>query len=101
MLSYDGDDAPAKYDVAAQPDFAPEPVEAVPPPQNESAGNEAPSLDAPNEAPVKEEPMFGNGQNGNTGSSWNNEHFNGNHAGQYNDAQMEQDLPPIGIKEDG
>jgi len=45
--------------------------------------------------------MFGNGQNGNTGSSWNNEHFNGNHAGQYNDAQMEQDLPPIGIKEDG
>ena len=63
--------------------------------------NDMNTLDVPSETPVKDEPTYGNGQNGDVGQSWNVEQADENQSGQYNDAQMEQDLPPIGIKEDG
>lgn len=59
------------------------------------------TFDAPIEEPVKDEPMYGNGQNEDTGQGWNVEQINGGHHGQYNDTHMEHELPPIGIKEDG
>jgi len=43
--------------------------------------------------------MYGNGQNGDTGSAWNA--GQGGHTNQYNDGAMNHEPPPIGIKEDG
>ena len=63
--------------------------------------NEMNNIDVPSETPVKDEPMYGNEPNGGTSQSWNDDQSNGNHIGQYNDNNMEHDLPPIGIKEDG
>ena len=51
--------------------------------------------------PVQDESMYGNGQIGDTGPSWNGEQANGGNGHQYNDAAMEQEPAPIGIKEDG
>ena len=45
--------------------------------------------------------MYGNEQNGDSVQSWQGENVNGNDQGHYNDPQIEQELPPIGIKEDG
>lgn len=44
--------------------------------------------------------MYGNGHNGDTGPSWNMGQAGGN-SNQYNDAAVEQEPAPIGIKEDG
>ena len=52
-------------------------------------------------APVKDEAIYGNDQNGDSGPSWNAGQSNGGSAHQYNDAVMEQEPAPIGIKEDG
>ena len=52
-------------------------------------------------APVKDEPIYGHDQNGDSGPSWNAGQPNGGSAHQYNDAVMEQEPAPIGIKEDG
>jgi len=68
---------------------------------NRSGTNVANSFDTPTEARVKDEPMYGNGHIDNGGQGWNGDQANGGHSGQYNDAQMEHELPPIGIKEDG
>lgn len=50
---------------------------------------------------AKDEPMYGSGHNGDAESSWNAGQVNGGIAHQYNDAAMEQEPAPIGIKEDG
>ena len=59
------------------------------------------ALNGPSETPIKDDPAYEHGQNGETGQSWNIEQADEGQSGQYNDAQMEHDLPPIGIKEDG
>ncbi len=99
--SYDGDDAPAKEDTAAEPDFPPPIVEAPAPVVNGLGTNNINTFDAPPEPPIKEEPMYGNGHNDDAAQGWNGDQVNGGHSGQYNDAHMEHELPPIGIKEDG
>ena len=83
-----------------QPEVPTEQDEIAAPPQN-SILNDTNNFDAPIEAPVKEEPAYGNGNIDDSGQSWNVDQVNGIMPNQYNDAQMEQDLPPIGIKEDG
>ena len=45
--------------------------------------------------------MYGNGRNGDDGTSWNAGQANGGNLHQYNDAAMEHEPAPIGIKEDG
>ena len=45
--------------------------------------------------------MSGSDQNGVVGQSWNGEQASNHQPDHYNDAQMEHELPPIGIKEDG
>lgn len=59
------------------------------------------TFNAPVEAPIKDEPTYGNGHNDDASHGWNGDQVNGGQPGQYNDAHMEHDLPPIGIKEDG
>ncbi len=100
LTSYDGDDAPAKEEPAAEPDFPPE-AEAPAPAVIGSGTNDMNAFSAPIETLVKEEPTHGNGHNEAVSQGWNGDHVNGAHSGQYNDVHMEHDLPPIGIKEDG
>lgn len=45
--------------------------------------------------------MYENGPKGDNVQTWSDGQVNGNHSGQYHDMNMEHDLPPIGIKEDG
>ena len=45
--------------------------------------------------------MYGDGQNSDTSPLWNAGQANGGNTHQYNDAAMEQEPAPIGIKEDG
>lgn len=99
--SYDGDDAPAKEEATAQPDFALEPVEAPAPTENELGTINTNDFNNHTEAAAKDEPMYGNGQNGDAGQAWNGGQIQEGHTNQYSEAQMEHDLPPIGIKEDG
>ena len=63
--------------------------------------NQEPKDEEFGKAPVKEEAIYGNDQNGDSGPSWNAGQSNGGSAHQYNDAAMEQEPAPIGIKEDG
>ena len=101
--SYDADDATAKPEPMVQ-DFQPEPTQAP-----ASNGNGAFTSEANQEVkeeesgsiPGKIEPMYGNDHNGDTAPSWNDGQANGGNAHQYNDAAMEQEPAPIGIKEDG
>ena len=100
---YDADDTAVKLEPSVQ-DFPPEPVQ-IPAPNNTSAFTSGPKQEPNDEElgniPVKDEPMYGNGQNGDTGPSWSAGQANGGNAHQYNDAAMEQEPAPIGIKEDG
>ena len=93
-------------------DFPPEPIEVpapLPAPAPALVDNSAftsnviqePKDEDSDSVPVKDEPMYGNGLNGDTGPSWNVGQANGGIANQYNDAAMEQEPAPIGIKEDG
>lgn len=101
--SYDADDTAAKPEPLVK-DYQPEPIQA-PAPNNNGAFTSDANQDQKEEesgsVPVKDEPMYGNGHNGDTGPSWNAGQANGGNAHQYNDAVMEQEPAPIGIKEDG
>ncbi|KAL9137196.1 MAG: hypothetical protein Q9175_001590 [Cornicularia normoerica] len=100
---YDADDTAAKPEPSVQ-DFQPEPVQAPGPNDNgasTSDANQEPKDEESGGASVKEEPTYGNGHNGDTGPSWNAGQASGGNANQYNDAVMEQEPAPIGIKEDG
>ena len=99
LLSYDADDAPVKEEIVIPQESAPEP-ESFAPQQSEPVTSDA-NYEAPGETPLKTEPNDGNVQNDDNEQSWNTDQMGGNHSVSYNDAQMEQDLPPIGIKEDG
>ena len=48
---------------------------------------------------TKDEHMYGNGQNGDVGNSWNG--VNGEHSNQYGNGGTDHEPPQIGIKEDG
>ncbi|KAF6238917.1 hypothetical protein HO173_002789 [Letharia columbiana] len=100
---YDADDAAAKPEALVQ-DIQPEPIQASAPSDTgafTSDANPEPKDEESGSAPIKDEPMYGNGHNGDTGPSWNAGQANGGNAHQYNDAAMEQEPAPIGIKEDG
>ena len=101
--SYDADDTAAKPEPSVQ-DFHPEPVEA-PVPNESVAFTSVAKQELKDEElggiPVKEEPTYGNGHNDDTGPSWDSGQANGGNGHQYNDAVMEQEPAPIGIKEDG
>lgn len=99
--SYDGDDAPAKEEPTGEPDLPPVTVEASAPVTNGSGTNGIDTYNAPLETQIKDEPTYENGQGDNAGQEWNGDQMNGGQSGQYNDVHMEQELPPIGIKEDG
>ena len=77
----------------------------VPAPTDNSAltatPKQEPNEEEPGSAPVKDEPMYGDGQNSDTSPLWNAGQANGGNTHQYNDAAMEQEPAPIGIKEDG
>ena len=101
--SYDADDTAAKPEPSVQ-DFQPEPIQAPAPNDNGAFTGDAkqePKDEASGSVPVKDEPMYGNDHNGDTEPSWNAGQVNGGSAHQYNDAAMEQEPAPIGIKEDG
>ena len=101
--SYDVDDTAAKPDPSIQ-DFQPEPLQAPAPNDNTaftSDANQDLKVEDSGSAPVRDEPIYGNGHNGDAGPSWNAGQANGGNAHQYNDAAMEQEPAPIGIKEDG
>ena len=109
MCSYDADDTAVKTEPLVQ-DFQPEPIPVrapapAPAPDDNSAftsyANQEPKDEDSDSVPVKDEPMYGNSHNGDTGLSWNVGQANGGIANQYNDATMEQEPAPIGIKEDG
>ena len=103
LHSYDADETAAKPEPPVQ-DFQPEPVQTPAPKENgafTSDANQVPKDEESGNLPVKEEPMYGNGQNGDTVSSWNAGQANGGSAHQYSDTVMEQEPAPIGIKEDG
>ena len=96
-FSYDGDDAPAKPEASVQHDYQPEPVEASAP---ETSGvTQEPKVEYSTDPNSKDEPMYGNGQNGDVGHSWNG--ANGGHSHQYNNTGMDHEPSQIGIKEDG
>ena len=85
-------------------DFLPEPTQAPAPNGNgasTSDANQKERNDDPENVPLKDEPMYGNDHSGDTAPSWNAGQANGGNAHQYNDAVMEQEPAPIGIKEDG
>ena len=71
------------------------------PPENDADMSNTSNVDGPSDMPVKDEPAYGNGHGGDPGQPWNEEHESEGHMNHYDDAQMEQDLPPVGIKEDG
>lgn len=100
---YDADDTAAKPEPSVQ-DFQPEPVQVPAPNDNSIATsntNQEPKEEEPGIAAVKDEPMYGNGHDGDTAPAWNSGQANGGNAHQYNDAVMEHEPAPIGIKEDG
>ena len=102
--SYDADDTAIKPEPSLQ-DFQPEPPLQAPAPNHNTSFlsdvNQKPKEEDIGTVPIKDEPMYGNGQNGDTGPSWNVGLANGGNTHQYNDAVMEQEPAPIGIKEDG
>ena len=101
--SYDADDTTVKPEPPVQ-DFQPELVQAPAPSYNNTFTSDAkqePKDEEAGSVPVKDEPMYGNGLNGDVGSPWYVGQANGGNTHQYNDASMEQDPAPIGIKEDG
>ena len=101
--SYDADDTTVKPESSVQ-DFQPEPVQVPAPPDNgviTSSTNQEPKDEDLGSAPIKDEPLYGNDHNGDNGPSWNVEQANEGNGHQYNDAVMEQEPAPIGIKEDG
>ena len=103
LHSYDADETAVKPEPLVQ-DFQPEPIQAPAPADNGGATSDTNQRVKDEEAgsvPVKDEPMYGNGHNGDTGLSWNAGQANGGNTHLYNDAAMEQDPAPIGIKEDG
>ena len=95
--SYDGDDAPAKIE---EPAVLPDPVPVAPPPIESSTGDNDTSHDPGPQ--IKDEDMYDNGQNGDTGSGWNGAPSNDGQDGQFNNGLVLEEEPPrIGIKEDG
>ena len=85
-------------------DFEPEPIQAPAPNDNGAFTNDVkqePKYEESGSVPVKDEPIYGNDHNGDTGPPWNAGQANGGNTHQYNDAVMEQEPAPIGIKEDG
>ena len=102
-VSYDADDTAAKPDPSV-PDSQPEPTPLPAPNDNStltSNTNQEPKEEESESVPVANEPMYENGDNGDSGPSWNAGQANGGNAHQYNDSAMEQEPAPIGIKEDG
>ncbi|CAF9936789.1 hypothetical protein IMSHALPRED_010895 [Imshaugia aleurites] len=100
---YDADETAAKPEPSVQ-DLQPEPIQAPAPTDNgttTSTARQEPKDEEPGTLTVKDEPVYGNGYNGDNGPSWNVGQANGGNAHQYNDAAMEQEPAPIGIKEDG
>lgn len=100
---YDADETVAKPEPSIQ-DFQPEPIQAPAPNDNGAFTSDAKQElkdEESGSAPVRDEPMYGNGRNGDDGPSWNAGQANGGNTHQYNDAAMEQEPAPIGIKEDG
>lgn len=103
FYSYDADDTVAKPEPSVQ-NFQSEPIQAPVPNNNAAFMSEAhqePKDEDPGSVPLKDEPIYENGHNGDGGPSWNAGQANGGTAHQYNDAAMEQEPAPIGIKEDG
>ncbi len=103
LNSYDADDNTAKPEPSV-PEFQPEPTQAPVPNDSDtftSNTKQEPKDEDLRNLPVKDEQMYGNGYNGDTEPSWNIGQANGGSAHQYNDAVMEQEPAPIGIKEDG
>ena len=101
--SYDADDTAAKPEPSVQ-DFQPEPIQVPAPNDNSTFTSntyQEPKDEDTGSALVKDEPMYGNGNNGDSGPSWNAGQMNGGIAHQYNDTAMEPEPAPIGIKEDG
>ena len=101
--SYDADDSAAKPEPSKQ-DFQPEPIQAPALNDNDaftSNANQESKDEESGTVPVKDEPIYGNDHNGDNGPSWNAGQANGGNTHQYNDAVMEQEPAPIGIKEDG
>lgn len=99
-VSYDGDEAPTKPELphqnaVAEPVQVPASTEYASFPSNDTQQAKPEPSDG---IPVKDEPMYGNGQNGDSGPAWNTGHGGQN---QYNDGAMNHEPPPIGIKEDG
>ena len=85
-------------------DFQSEPTQLPAPIDNStlpSNTKQEPKEEEPESVPLTNEPIYENGDNGDTGPSWNVGQANGGNAHQYNDATMEPEPAPIGIKEDG
>ena len=105
LFSYDGDETTAKAESSAQPEFAPEPVKDPPPAENVAASsdlnNYEPKVNEPKETPLKDENMYGNDHNGDSGPTWDGGQGNDGNSAQWNDTPMEEESRGIGIKEDG
>ncbi|MCJ1280412.1 hypothetical protein MMC21_008240 [Puttea exsequens] len=97
---YDGDDVPAKAEPITEPDYT-EPAQPSAPityppfPYNEA---QQPDPSHINDLPAKDEPMYGNGTDGDTGPAWNQAQVGSNN---YNEGPVDHEPAPIGIKEDG
>lgn len=98
LFSYDGDDAPAKPEASVQHDYPPEPVEAPAPAPYSSDVAQDPKAEPATDTTLKDEPMYGNNQNGDAEHSWNGA---SEEQSQYNNGGMDHEPPQIGIKEDG
>ena len=76
-------------------------IEPHVPPDNDANMSYASNVDGSTQDQIKDEPTYENGYDGATAQPWNEEQQNEGHTNQYNDAPMEHEMPPIGIKEDG
>lgn len=103
-LSYDVDEEGAKFEPSDRNDYLPEPIQAPGPTENGayiSDTKQDPKAQNQTDTVVKDEPIYGNGEHIDAGPSWNGGHGGGGQPLQYNDTAIEQEPPPIGIKEDG
>ena len=85
-----------------QQELVPEPAEAPAPTEYAPTSHDTtqetkiePAIDTT----VKDEHMYGNGQNGDVGNAWSG--ANGGPSNQYNNTGMDHEPAQIGIKEDG
>jgi len=98
-IRYDGDDGVAKLEASqAEPTFQPA-LEQAPDPAPSGASEVSKKEPDHTDTAIKDEHMYGNGQNGDIGLTWNGGPINDG-AGQYN-GHMDEERRGIGIKEDG